>query len=43
LVSAPFTLSPSTVYRLLHERNLMHTSLARTDRRKFEAERVNDL
>jgi transposase InsO family protein len=35
-------LCPSTVYRLLHEHRLMHPK-ASADRRKFEAECVNDL
>jgi putative transposase len=42
LVSPPMALSPSTVYRLLHEHQLMHPA-ASADRRKFEAECVNDL
>jgi transposase InsO family protein len=36
------TLCPSTVYRLLHEHRLQHPQ-ASADRRKFEAECVNDL
>lgn len=44
LLSPPMTtLCPSTVYRLLHEQQLMHPAVLRTDRRKFEAECVNDL
>ena len=43
LLSPPMTLSPSTVYRLLHGQHLMHPAVVRTDRRKFEAECVNDL
>jgi transposase InsO family protein len=43
LLSPPMTLSPSTVYRLLHGQHLMHPAVVHTDRRKFEAECVNDL
>jgi len=42
LVGPSTALSPSTVYRLLHEHRLMHPGPS-ADRRKFEAECVNDL
>jgi transposase InsO family protein len=42
LIGPSTALSPSTVYRLLHEHRLMHPGPS-TDRRKFEAECVNDL
>jgi putative transposase len=42
LIGPSTALSPSTVYRLLHEHRLMHPGPS-ADRRKFEAECVNDL
>lgn len=42
MIAASTALSPSTVYRLLHEHRLMHPGPS-ADRRKFEAECVNDL
>ena len=44
LVTPGIRLSPSTVYRFLHQQNLMHPSSHQPkDRRKFEAELPNDL
>jgi transposase InsO family protein len=44
LVTAGIELYPSTVYRFLHQHDLMQPSVSRPeDRRKFEAELPNDL
>jgi putative transposase len=43
LVSAATRLKLTTVYRFLHNRQLMRPALACQDRRKFEAELPNDL
>jgi transposase InsO family protein len=44
LVSPGVTLSPTTIYRFLHQHDLMElTRCAPEDRRKFEAEMPNDL
>ncbi len=44
LVTPGIRLTPSTVYRFLHQQNLMHPSSNQPkDRRKFEAELPNDL
>lgn len=43
LVTPGVTLNESTVYRLLHQENLMAPAANPADRRKFEAELPNDL
>jgi len=42
-VSPGIVLNPSTVYRFLHQENLMQLAAKPEDRRKFEAELPNDL
>ena len=44
LIKPGASLSPATVYRLLHKEGLIHPSeVPTTDRRKFEAELPNDI
>lgn len=43
LVTDGIGLSPSTAYRFLHRRELMAKQPVRVDRRKFDADRPNDL